>query len=102
MNIDLSFAGLIAFFVLKRGKVSQFFEKPFWAKISACSFAIYMTHEDVLCSFVFRILEKYPDLVEYHTPLVSVASVAVCYLFGLMIWKYVELPAARWLKSKLQ
>ena len=102
MNIDLAFAGLIAFFVLKRGKVSQFFEKPFWAKISACSFAIYMTHEDVLCSFVFRILEKYPALVEYHTPLVSVASVAVCYLFGLMIWKYVELPATRWLKSKLQ
>lgn len=102
MNIDLAFAFLIILFVLKRGAASRFFEKPFWARISACSFAIYMTHEDVLCSFVFRFLEKHPSLAETHTLTVSAVAVALCYVFGLLIWKYVELPVTRWLKSRMQ
>lgn len=102
VNIYIAYAGLILLFLLKRGKVSQFFEKPFFAKISCCAFAIYMTHIDLTRAAYYHLLERAPNVFDDYKIALIAVNLVWCYLFGLMIWKYVELPATRWLKSKLQ
>lgn len=102
VNIYIAYAGLILLFLLKRGKISQFFEKPFFAKISCCAFAIYMTHIDLTRAAYYHLLERAPNVFDDYKIALIAVNLVWCYLFGLMIWKYVELPAARWLKSKLQ
>ena len=98
----LSFAIVIVLFALKRGKVSQFFEKPFWARISCCSFAIYMVHENLIRDITFTISDKCPVLAQKYAFVFVAATLALSYLLGLLTRRYIELPAARWLKRKTE
>lgn len=98
----LSFAILIVLFVLKRGKVSQFFEKPFWARISCCSFAIYMVHENLIRDITFTISDKCPVLAQKYAFVFVAATLALSYLLGLLARRYVEIPSTRWLKRKTE
>ena len=97
----ISFAALIILFVLKRGAVSRFFEKPFFAKISCCSFAVYMTHENLVRNITFSIMDKYPVTATDFKGVLVASTFLLSYGLGLLVWKYAEVPAARWLKSKM-
>lgn len=97
----ISFAALIVLFVLKRGAVSRFFEKSVLAKISCCSFAIYMTHENLVRNIAFGIMDKYPAIANDFKGVLVFSTLLLSYGLGVLVWKYAEAPAARWLKSKM-
>lgn len=61
-----------------------------------------MTHIDLTRAAYYHLLERAPNVFDDYKIALIAVNLVWCYLFGLMIWKYVELPAARWLKSKLQ
>ncbi len=95
----IAFAVLIVLFALKRGKVSRFFEKPVFARLACCSFSIYMTHIEVTRSFVFHICDQYPNVFDEYPHALMILVWCICYIFGLMIWRYFEKPATDKLKK---
>lgn len=97
-----AFAALILLFVLRRGCVSRFFEKPVFAKIAACSFAIYMTHMLVVHDMVENWRAKYPAVAAADPATTAFLTVLYSCVFGWAVWRYVEIPASTWLKNKLR
>ena len=97
-----AFAALILLFVLRRGCVSRFFEKPVFAKVAACSFAIYMTHMLVVHDMVESWRAKYPAMAAADSVTTAVVTVLYSCVFGWAVWRYVEIPASAWLKNKLR
>lgn len=94
------FAFLIFLFSLKRGNVSQYFNKPFWAKISACSFAVYMTHWFLVADVVLRWNQKFLVL-QRHKYILMAGTILLAWVTGIFVCKYVEKPIAAFLKKKL-
>ncbi|MBR1777794.1 MAG: acyltransferase [Alphaproteobacteria bacterium] len=95
----VAFASLILLFSLKRGGISRLFEKPFFARLSACSFAVYMTHWILLMDVVLRWYKRSAFLQD-HLAAVIVIAVVLSYILGLFVHQYIEKPLGGWLKKK--
>ena len=95
----LCFAGLILLFGINRGAVSRFFNRPFFAKISACAFSIYMTHWFLEMDVVLRCYKKFP-FWQRHDGLVIAGTVLLSWALGVFVHEYVEKPATAFLKRK--
>ena len=93
------FAGLILLFGMKQGAVSRFFNRPFFAKISACSFAIYMTHWFLEMDVVLHWYKRF-SFLQQHNGFVIAGTVLLSWVLGVFVHKYVEKPATAFLKRK--
>lgn len=91
---------LILLFALRRGFVSRFLEKPFFAKISACSFSIYMAHWVFITDVFMHWYKRMSDLQEHKIAAIVVVAV-LSYVLGLFVHLYIEKPSSAWLKKKL-
>ena len=96
------YAILILLFVLRRGSVSRFFDKPVFARIAACSFSVFMTHSMVIHDVLLRWRVKYPVVAEIDEKVFALAAVVICYAFGLMVWRWFETPVSAFFKNKLR
>ncbi len=96
----ITFACLIFLFSLKRGGISGYLNKPFLAKISACSFTVYMTHWVLIVDVILRWNQKFPVLLR-HKYVLMAGTIMLAWIFGVCVHKYVEKPITAFLKRKM-
>lgn len=97
---SLSFCLLLYLFILKRGVISNFFEKPVFVIIARYCLAVYLTHGGVTMLFSEVIQEHYQWMMSNRV--ITVLGVFVCcMLLGFFAHHVVEKPVGRWLKNKL-
>lgn len=97
----IAFMGLILMFALRKGAVSNFFEKPVFAKTAKYCLAVYLTHH-VLCLHVLNLLfAKHGDWILSHSA-VSIACVLLSVVvLGVFAHHVIEKPATKALKEWL-
>lgn len=89
---------LLYLFVRKEGAISNFFEKPVFAKMARYCLSIYLTHQ-YLTANIFGIYEK--KLIIFP-PYVTVAGILTAsILLGIFAYHIIEKPATRALKKVL-
>ena len=98
MVLIADFTGLIYLFAVKKGYVSRFFEKPYFARISRYCLAIYLSH----ISITFRTLSyfKISSFFDSHLIIAAVYFVSSC-IVGFIIYHTVEQPIGQTLKKRL-
>lgn len=96
----LAFAGLILIFALRKGAVSNFFEKQAFAKIAKYCLSVYLTH--IVCVRVLNLLfAKHGDWILSHSA-VSIACVLLSVVaLGVFAHHVIEKPASKALKEWL-
>ncbi|MBR1777431.1 MAG: acyltransferase [Alphaproteobacteria bacterium] len=100
MMLIVCYAFLLYLFVVQKGYVSRFFEKPVFAKISRYVLAVYISHQSVGIPILrsFKILPS-----SFSSNLMGIAVyIAFFCLIGFIIHHTVELPATRALKKWLE
>ncbi len=95
----ISFGMLIYLFVIRKGYISCFFEKPVFSKISKYILAIYLSHQPVTFSILkyFKIL---PSSFSYPSDF-FIICIFLILLLSFIIHHTIELPATRVLKKWL-
>lgn len=97
----LAFAGLILMFALRKGAVSNFFEKPVFAKIAKYCLAVYLTHYVICRKILNLLLAKHSDWILSHSA-VSIACVLLSVVaLGVFAHHVIEKPASKALKEWL-
>lgn len=91
---------VIAFFALRKGAVSNFFEKQAFAKIAKYCLSVYLTH--IVCVRVLNLLfAKHGDWILSHSA-VSIACVLLSVVaLGVFAHHVIEKPASKALKEWL-
>ena len=97
----IAFMALILMFALRKGTVSNFFEKPVFAKIAKYCLAVYLTHF-VLCTHILNLLvAKHGDWILSHGA-VSISCVLLSVVaLGVFAHHVIEKPATKALKEWL-
>lgn len=97
----LAFAGLILMFALRKGAVSNFFEKQVFAKIAKYCLAVYLTHYVICRKILNLLLAKHSDWILSHSA-VSIACVLLSVVaLGVFAHHVIEKPASKALKEWL-
>lgn len=97
----IAFAGVILMFALRKGAVSQFFEKPAFAKMAKYCLAVYLTHFAVCRPVLGRLITKHGDWILSHSA-VSIACVLLSVVaLGVFAHHVIEKPATKALKEWL-
>lgn len=97
----LAFAGLILMFALRKGAVSNFFEKPVFAKIAKYCLAVYLTHYVICHKILNLLLAKHRDWILSHSA-VSIACILLSVVaLGVFAHHVIEKPATKALKEWL-
>ncbi|GEM_PF-1944973 len=97
----IAFAGAILMFALRKGAVSNFFEKPMFAKAARYCLAVYLTHWAV-CTDILRLgIAKHGDWILSHGA-VSISCVLLSVVaLGVFAHHVIEKPATKALKEWL-
>lgn len=97
----IAFAGVILMFALRKGAVSQFFEKPVFAKMAKYCLAVYLTHFAVCSPVLVRLITKHGDWILSHSA-ISIACVLLSVVvLGVFAHHVIEKPASKALKEWL-
>mgnify|MGYP002517325350 CR=1 FL=1 len=99
--VCIAFMALILMFAMRKGAVSNFFEKTVFAKIAKYCLAIYLTHY-VICRRILNLLiAKHGDWILSHSA-VSIAGVLLSVVaLGVFAHHAIEKPATKALKEWL-
>lgn len=93
------FAVLLFCFIQKNGKVSQFFEKPVFAKMARYCLSVYLAQGIIVYDVFGYVFNKHPELIKQHiTATIFIMLILSC-LTGIVVHHAVELPATRALKK---
>lgn len=95
----ISFMLIILMFVLRKGIVSQFFEKPIFAKMARYCLAIYLTHRVIVIEIFKIYLERYNELFLARPIIPITAVLTATILLGIVAHHLIELPFTRTLKK---
>lgn len=98
----ICFAVLIFCFIQKSGKVSQFFDKPVFAKMGRYCLAVYLTQAIVVFDVFVYALRKYPDVLKENVSLTVIITLLLSVLLGVIVHHTVELPVTRALNKRLK
>ena len=97
----IAFMAVILLFALRKGAVSQFFEKPVFAKMTKYCLAVYLTHYAICVHVLNRLLAKHGDWIFSHGA-VSIAGVIVSVIvLGVFAHHVIEKPSTKALKEWL-
>lgn len=97
----IAFAGVILLFALRKGAVSQFFERPVFARMAKYCLAVYLTHWIICDDILNRVISKHGDWIFSHGA-VSIAGVIVSVIvLGVFAHHVIEKPSAKALKEWL-
>ncbi|MEW6313511.1 MAG: acyltransferase [Pseudomonadota bacterium] len=90
---SLFFAALVAVIAMQRGWLSRLLQWPLLVLLGEASFAIYLTHQIILRRLVLSVqqLPAWPNWLWYGIYWALVLAVS------LLVWRYVECPARRFL-----
>lgn len=99
----ISFSALIILFLLKRGWISQFFEKSCWKKISKYCLAIYLVQCVIVYDSFGWVLAKYSDFMMGYKLIAIFVTILCCFIVGILAHYLVEIPCynffAKWFKG---
>lgn len=97
----IAFMTVILMFALRKGAVSQFFEKPVFAKTAKYCLAVYLTHY-VLCIHVLnRLIAKHGDWILSHSAVSIAGVIASVIVLGVFAHHVIEKPSTKALKEWL-
>ena len=89
---------ILYLFIRKEGIVSNFFEKPVFAKMARYCLSVYLTHQYVTAN-IFAIYEKKLLILPPYITIVYILTASI--LLGIFAHHVIELPATRALKKWL-
>ena len=99
MMLIICYTFLLYLFVVQKGYISRFFEKPVFTKISRYALAVYISHLPISIP-ILRSLKILPSSFSYPLTGIAVYITSFC-LVGFIVHHAVELPATRALKKWL-
>ena len=97
MLLVVSYAALIYLFLIKKGHISRFFDKPIFSKLSRYTLIIYVSHQPVTIPFL-EYLGVSPSLFDHKIFGIVVYIMAFC-LVGAVIHHVIEIPMSRAMKK---
>lgn len=97
----VAFCGLFLTFLLKRGFVSKLLDNKFSAILGRYSFALYMTHGCLWEFFKHYWVNSHVKTVVIHPYLISIVMFLTAFIFAIITYHCVEIPAGKYLKKKL-
>ena len=93
------FSALIVLFANKNGKISRFFEKPVFCRLSKYCLSLYLTHFIIAYSGLYPLLKYYPDYIRAHLVLAAALYFLSAVILAFIAHHAIELPATRALKK---
>lgn len=97
----ISHIALLYLFVMKRGYISSFFERPIFARLSRYCLAIYLTHWCVIVLANQYIAPWNPELVFEYEKFFIVGGMLLATIIGVLAHHIVEIPVNRFLFGRL-
>lgn len=97
--IFLSFAALILLFLLKKGYISNWFNKRIWVNLARYSLAVYLVQGITVWELFPRFQKAYPDFVQNYPIITICGTVLCCIAFGVWAHHVIEKPCAKALKK---
>ena len=96
------FSALILLFTNKNGKISRFFEKPLFCRLSKYCMSLYLTHFIIAYSGLYSLLKYYPDYIREHVVLSAILYFLSAVILAFISHHFIELPVTRTLKKWLK
>lgn len=97
MMLIICYTFLLFLFVVQKGYISRFFEKPIFAKISRYALAVYISHQPISIPLL-NYLKIEPSSFSSRTVGIAVYILFFCFI-GFIVHHVIELPATRALKK---
>ncbi len=97
----VAFVGLFILFLLKRGLVSKVLDNKFSLIMGQYTFAFYMTHGFLKNIMKYYWINPHKDICLLHPYLSVFCSFVLCFVFAVITYHLVEVPAGKYLKKKL-
>lgn len=91
---------LIFFFALKKGFVSEFFNKDIWVTLGKYQYSIYVTHYVVGNILNLSLWNKNPEFVYAHPIFPIVTTIGLAVFIGILSYYIVEKPCTKYLTDK--
>ncbi len=98
----LAFVILLIMFVLKKGYLSEFFDRDIWVKLGRFQYSVYVIHYVIIRIFGLAVFKTHPEFVVSHPVLPIFIMLSSVIIIGIFTYYMVELPCANYLKKKLK
>ena len=95
------FTMIILLFALRKGAVSNFFEKPVFAKAARYCLAVYLTHMVIANDVLNMYSATHKAMILAHPMIINFVVLISAVLLGVIAHHAIELPATRALKKWL-
>ena len=95
----VAFVGLFLTFLLKRGIISNLLNNKFSAILGQYTFSLYMTH-GALWVYLKQLILLHKSLCVAHPYLCLLGCFITCFIFAILTYHFVEVPAGKFLKKK--
>lgn len=97
----LTFAFLFILFILKKGYISEFFDKDIWVFLGKYQYSMYVVHYVIIKIFGLALWKNCPDFVNSYPIMPIIIMLATILIFTVFTYHFVEEPCAKYLKQKL-
>lgn len=95
------FVVLLMLFILKKGYISEFFDKDIWVLLGKYQYSIFILHYILFRIFNISIWKKFPYIVFNYPFLPIIFNCTLLIIFTVFTYHLVEEPCAKYLKDKL-
>lgn len=96
----LAFAILLILFILKKGYISEFFDKDIWVKLGKYQYSIYVVHYVVIRVLGLVLWKQHPEFVVSYPVIPILVTLVIIILVGVFTYHIVEEPCAKYLTNK--
>ena len=96
----VAFVGLFLTFLLKRGFISKLLDNKFSYILGRYTFAMYLTHAFLWVYFYNYWIKAHKDICLLHPYMSVFVCFVLCFVFAVITYHLVEVPAGKYLKRK--
>lgn len=94
------FAGLLIFFILRKGLFSKLLNNNIWVFAAKYSYSIFVTHTLIYKLFSYYFWANYSDTVHKYIWLPVLSNLLLVILLGILMYHLVEQPVINYFKKK--
>lgn len=100
--VCLGYMGIILLFALRKGYVSNFFEKPIFARLARYCLAVYLTHWIICYNILNLLYAKHKEQIISNSTFSIMCILLASLLLGIFAHHAIEKPATKVLRKWLK
>lgn len=97
----IAFALLFSLFILKKGYLSNYFDRDIWVFLGKYQYSMYVVHYVIIKIFGLALWKNCPDFVNSYPVAPILVMLLTVSIFTIFTYHFVEEPCAKYLKQKL-